>query len=179
MYLIRVGVQLKRLPDNSLDMDTSCLKLCIHMKLVFISCHYQSLLVALNIRQAKEFSLGAIFNRPKAIHGSSAPSPTRVRDIKVVEKARTKEAKESFRNFFLEGTTPTWTCMDVGYASFIKSIDVQKPQRVLSVPKVGTYVVARAVLPPCGEEPRQKGVTPGPHQRIGKCWCGYIRLHGN
>ena len=126
MYLIRVGVQLKRLPDNSLDVDTK-------------SAPAKSLRTFLTPTRSR----CSVFNQPKAIHGRIAHSHTKAKGITV----KSKNTKESFRNFFLEGKTPTWTRMDVDFASTIRSISAQMLLMGLSVPKGGTYAVARAVLP--------------------------------
>jgi hypothetical protein len=66
----------------------------------------------------------------------------------VVARERTKAGKESFPNFFLEGTIQTWTCMDVGCASTIRSTSVQRRQMEQSVQRDGIFVAVRAALPP-------------------------------
>ena len=98
--------------------------------------------------QSKELKWETAFSNPKVVHGKTGPIPTKGKDTKEVAKARTKEGKESFPNFFLGATIQTWTCMDVDFASTIRSISAQRRLMAQSVQKDGTFVASRAVLPP-------------------------------
>ena len=117
------------------------------MRWVSTFCHCRRVLDVLNTH-SKEPKWETTLSNPKVVHGKIGPIPTKGKDTKKVAKARAKEGKESFPNFFLGVTIQTWTCMDVDFASTIRSISAQRRLMAQSVQKDGTFVAARAVLPP-------------------------------
>ena len=142
MYLIRVGVQLKRLPDNTLDLDNKLLEALHSYEVGF------HLLPLPKTGGRPETPLPSFGHQQvaKGIHGRiSVTSPIRAKANKEVEKERPKEGKASFPNSCWEGTTPTWTCMAVVCASTIRLDVVQTQLMEQNVSVVGTCVAERDV----------------------------------
>ena len=148
MYLIRIGAQLKRLPDNQLDLDSQLFQALQSYEVGF---HLLPLPKAMpqQVQQPSTQSTapqGGNYGAKGSWHGAR-PQPYKGKVDMGMAKANQKAARASCRSSCLDVTTQTWICMEDACASTIRLGSALKLPMEENVQEGGTCAAGRVVTP--------------------------------